>query len=125
MATGIVTSMLKNDPYAFDAGEEYHAIATLDVQSLNNDELGMAVMVPKDEMTAVDRTTDINFFELGYETVPAKNFSHVVSETYYVAQKIENNVPARHYFLLCGDSKIRSGRKSTISKLTSTKKRRS
>lgn len=98
LATGIVTSMLKNDPYAFDAGEEYHAIATLDVQSLNNDELGMAVMVPKDEMTAVDRTTDINFFELGYETVPAKNFSHVVSETYYVAQKIENNVPARHYF---------------------------
>lgn len=98
LATGIVTSMLNNDPYAFDAGEEYHAIATLDVQSLNNDELGMAVMVPKDEMTAVDRTTDINFFELGYKTVPAKNFSHVVSETYYVAQKIENNVPSRHYF---------------------------
>jgi len=98
LATGIVTSMLKNEPYAFDAGADYHAIATLDVQSLNNDELGMAVMVPKDEMTAVDRTTGINFFELGYETVPAKNFSHVISETYYIAQKIKNEVPARHYF---------------------------
>ncbi len=98
LATGIVTSLLKNDPYAFDAGDNYRAIATLDVQSLNDDELGMAVMVPKDEMTAIDRTTDINFFELGYETVPAKKFSHVISETYYIAQKIENKVPARHYF---------------------------
>ncbi len=98
LATGIVTSLLKNEPYAFDAGEEYRAIATLDVQSLNDDELGMAVMVPKQDATVIDRTTDINFFDLGYETVPAKNFSYVISETYYIAQEIANNLPARHYF---------------------------
>jgi hypothetical protein len=98
LATGIVTSKLTNEPYAFDAGDHFSAIATLDVQSLNNDELGMAVMVPKDELSKVDRTTDINYFEKGYQTVPNKNFSIVISETYYVAQKIENNKPARHYF---------------------------
>ncbi|MGD9930442.1 MAG: DUF4861 domain-containing protein [Mangrovibacterium sp.] len=95
--TGIVTSLLKNDPYQFDA-DAYKAIATLDVQSLNNDELGMAVMAKADEVTRIDRTTDINFFELGYQTVPEKNFSQVISETYYLAQKITNDVPARHFF---------------------------
>ena len=98
LVTGIVTSLLKNEPYAFDADENYSAIATLDVQSLNEDELGMAVMLKKDEMTKVARTTDINFYNLGYQTVPAKNFSQVISETYYIAQKIKNDVPARHYF---------------------------
>lgn len=98
LATGIVTSLLKNEPYAFDAGENYKAIATLDIQSLNNDELGMAVIVPKKELGVIDRTTDINFFEKGYKTVPPKNFSHVISETYYITQKIENGKPARHYF---------------------------
>ena len=98
LVTGIVTSLLKNEPVAFDAGKNFTAIATLDVQSLNNDELGMAVMIPKAEKTKVDRTTDINFYDKGYQTVPAKQFSHVISETYYVAQKIENNQPSRHYF---------------------------
>jgi hypothetical protein len=98
LATGIVTSMLKNEPYAFDADENYSAIATLDVQSLNDDELGMAVMLKKNEMTKVARSTDINFYNMGYQTVPAKNFSQVISETYYIAQKIKNDVPARHYF---------------------------
>ena len=99
LVTGIVTSMLKNEPHAFDVGEAFTAIATLDVQSLNNDELGMAVMLPKAEKGKVDRTTDINFFKEGYKTVPAKNFSHVISETYYISQKIKDQEPARHYFL--------------------------
>lgn len=98
LATGIVTSLLKKEPYAFDAGEDYTAIATLDVQSLNDDELGMAVMLKKDEMTKIGRTSDINFYELGFQTVPQKNFSHIISETFYIAQKIKNDVPARHYF---------------------------
>lgn len=97
VVTGIVTSLLKNEPYQFDAGA-YKAIATLDVQSLNNDELGMAVLAKTDEVKRIDRTTDINFFELGYQTVPEKNFSQVISETYYLAQKITNDVPARHFF---------------------------
>ncbi|MDX9880419.1 MAG: DUF4861 domain-containing protein [Prolixibacteraceae bacterium] len=98
LVTGIVTSLLKNGPYQFEANAGYQAIATLDAQSLNNDELGMAVLLKKDEVTKIARTTNINFFKLGYETVPEKNFSHVISETYYVAQKIKNDVPARHYF---------------------------
>jgi len=98
LATGIVTSMLKNEPYQFKTNNDYTAIATLDKQSLNNDELGMAVMLPTKEMIKINRTTDINFYKLGYQTVPDKGFSHIISETYYIAQKIANDVPSRHYF---------------------------
>ncbi|MEL7588997.1 MAG: DUF4861 domain-containing protein [Prolixibacteraceae bacterium] len=98
VVTGIVTSKLQNEPYHFKANDEYEVIATLDRQSLNDDTLGMAVMLRADEVTKVARTTNLNFFNLGYPTVPAKNFSQVISETYYVAQKAENDVPARHYF---------------------------
>ena len=98
LVTGIVTSKLKNEPYHFKANDEYDVIATLDQQSLNNDTLGMAVMLKISEETKVARTTDINYFELGYKTVPEKGFSQVISETYYVAQKATNDIPARHYF---------------------------
>lgn len=98
LVNGIVTSKLTNDPYQFDANADYQAIATLDVQSLNNDELGMALLLKKDEVTKIDRTSNINFYNLGYQTVPEKMFSNVISDTYYVAQKIKNDVPARHYF---------------------------
>ena len=98
LVTGIVTSMLKNKPYQFDANADYQAIATLDSQSLNKDDLGMAVLLKKDEVTKIARTTNINFYNLGFQTVPEKSFSHVISDTYYVAQKIKNDVPARHYF---------------------------
>ena len=98
LATGIVTSMLKKEPIEFEANSDYKAIATLDAQSLNNDELGMAVLLKKDEVTKVDRTTDIDFYSLGYKTVDEKKFSNVISQTYYVAQKINAEKPARHYF---------------------------
>lgn len=98
VVTGIVTSKLKNEPYHFKANDEYDVIATLDQQSLNNDTLGMAVMLKINEETKVARTTDINYFELGYKTVPEKGFSQVISETYYIAQKATHDVPARHYF---------------------------
>jgi hypothetical protein len=98
VVTGIVTSKLKNEPYHFKANDEYDVIATLDEQSLNNDTLGMAVMLKINEETKVARTSNTNYFELGYKTVPEKGFSQVISETYYIAQKAENDVPARHYF---------------------------
>ena len=97
LVTGIVTSKLTNEPYQFDAGA-YKVIATLGVQSMNNDELGMAAMVKADDVTHIDRTSDINFYELGYKTVHEKKFSQVISETYYMAQRIANDTPARHYF---------------------------
>lgn len=99
IVTGIVTSLLKNEPVDFAANGEYRSIATLDVQSLNNDELGMAVLLKSSEVTRVARTTDIDFFKLGYKTVVEKNFSNVISQTFYVAQKINADTPARHYFL--------------------------
>ncbi|MFY9151632.1 MAG: DUF4861 domain-containing protein [Prolixibacteraceae bacterium] len=98
IVTGIVTSLLKNEPVDFNANADYRSIATLDKQSLNNDELGMAVLLKKEEITKVARTTDIDFFKLGYKTVEEKQFSQVISMTYYVAQKIQADVPARHYF---------------------------
>lgn len=98
IATGIVTSQLKKEPVDFEANNDFRAIATLDVQSLNNDELGMAVLLKKDEVTKVARTTDIDFYSLGYKTVDEKKFSNVISQTYYAAQKINPGKPARHYF---------------------------
>ena len=98
IATGIVTSQLKNEPVDFEANNDFRAIATLDVQSLNNDELGMAVLLKKNEVTKVARTTDIDFYSLGYKTVDEKKFSNVISQTYYAAQKIDAGLPARHYF---------------------------
>lgn len=98
IVTGIVTSMLKNEPLKFEVNKNYYSIATLDKQSLNNDELGMAVLLKKNETTKVARTSDIDFYSLGYKTVDEKKFSIVISQMYYVAQKISAGVPARHYF---------------------------
>ncbi|HEY3370294.1 MAG TPA: DUF4861 domain-containing protein [Prolixibacteraceae bacterium] len=98
LVTGIVTSLLKKQPIDFIANPDYRAIATHDSQSLNFDELGMAVLVKKAEVTRVARTTDIDFYSLGYKTVDEKKFSNVISQTYYEAQRINAGVPARHYF---------------------------
>jgi len=97
IVTGIVTSHLKREPFEFKAGN-FQCIGTHDVQSLNKDELGMAVMVPLTEAGKIARTTDINFFKLGFETVVEKGFSNIISETYYIGQKCKNNIPAKHYF---------------------------
>ena len=97
VVTGIVTSKLNRDPFEFKAGK-FQCIGTHDVQSLNNDELGMAVIVPLAEAGKIGRTTDINFFKLGYETVVSKGFSNIISETYYIGQKCKSDVPAKHYF---------------------------
>ncbi|WP_119351498.1 DUF4861 domain-containing protein [Mariniphaga sediminis] len=97
IVTGIVTSHLKREPFKFQT-DNFQCIGTHDVQSLNNDELGMAVIVPLEEAGKIGRTTDINFFKLGYETVPEKGFSQIISETYYIGQKCESTQPAKHYF---------------------------
>ncbi|MGQ1891866.1 DUF4861 domain-containing protein [Thermophagus sp. OGC60D27] len=98
LVTGIVTSKLTNEPFEFKTDPGYRVIGTHDLQSENKDELGMAIMLKDDEVTRVARTTDINFFERGYQTVVEKAFSHVISETYYVAQKIKADRAARHFF---------------------------
>lgn len=97
IVTGIVTSKLKREPFEMTAGD-FRCIGTHDIQSLNNDELGMAAMVPLDEAGKIGRTTNINFFELGDKTVVEKSFSHTIAETYYIGQNSKTNVPAKHYF---------------------------
>jgi len=97
IVTGIVTSMLKREPFEFQAGN-FQCIGTHDVQSLNNDELGMAVIVPLAEAGKIGRTSDIDFFKLGYETVVSKSFSNIISQTYYIGQNCKSEVPAKHYF---------------------------
>jgi hypothetical protein len=97
VVTGIVTSLLKREPFKFVA-DSFVCIGTHDVQSLNNDELGMAVLVPESEAGKIGRSTNINFFNLGYKTVIQKGFSNIISETYYIGQKFTNGQPVRHYF---------------------------
>lgn len=98
IVTGIVTSHLKNkEPFAFEAAD-FQCIGTHGVQSLNKDELGMAVIVKKDVAGKIGRTTDINYAKRGFVTVKQKGFSHIISETYYMGQKCESGVPAKHYF---------------------------
>jgi hypothetical protein len=97
IVTGIVTSHLTREPFQFESNG-FQCIGTHDVQSLNNDELGMAVAVPLEEAGKIGRTSDTNFFKLGYETVPEKGFSNIISETYYIGQKCSSGQPAKHYF---------------------------
>lgn len=97
IVTGIVTSYLKREPFKMSAGD-FQVIGTHGVQSLNNDELGMAIAVPQNEAGKIGRTTNINFFNLGFETVPEKNFSNIISETYYIGQKYKSDISAKHYF---------------------------
>jgi len=97
IVTGIVTSLLKREPFEFKTGN-FECIGTHDIQSLNDDELGMAVLVPLAEAGKIGRTTDIDFFKLGNRTVVEKNFSNIISQTYYIGQKCKNDVSAKHYF---------------------------
>ena len=97
IVTGIVTSHLKEEPFAFEAAD-FQCIGTHGIQSLNKDELGMAVIVPKAEAGKIGRTTNTNYFKKGFVTVKKKGFSNIISETYYIGQKCENEKPAKHYF---------------------------
>lgn len=97
IVTGIVTSHLKKEPFSYSTAG-FTCVGTHDVQSLNSDELGMAVLVPADETGKIGQTSAINFFELGYEGVPEKGFTRVISETCYIGQKFTADKPAKHYF---------------------------
>ncbi len=97
IVTGIVTSKLTRQPFEFrESG--FTCIGTHDVQSLNNDELGMAVLVPENETGKTGRTTDIDYFAKGFRTVKEKNFSQLISQTYYISQKAADNQPSKHWF---------------------------
>jgi hypothetical protein len=97
IVTGIVTSRLTREPFTLEAAG-FKCVGTHDKQSENKDELGMAVLVPSKEAGKIGRTSNTNFFELGFETVKEKGFSHIISETCYISQKCQDAKPAKHYF---------------------------
>lgn len=97
IATGIVTSHLKNEPFNFDAAD-FTCMGTHGVQSLNKDELGMAVIVPKAEAGKTGKTSNTNWAKKGFVTVKEKKFSNIISETCYISQKCVDAKPAKHYF---------------------------
>jgi len=98
IATGIVTTKLNTDPLQFQANSDYTAILTHGKQSLNNDVLAMAILAPAREVAKIARTGNTDFYKLGYQTVPSKGFSQIISETYYLSQKIKSGTPSTHYF---------------------------
>ncbi len=98
LATGIVTTKLDNEPIQFQPDKNFTAILTHGKQSLNNDILAMAVMARSASVTKTGRTGNLNFYQMGYQTVPVKSFSQVISETCYLAQKIKRDIPSVHYF---------------------------
>jgi hypothetical protein len=98
VVTGITTTKLDHDPLQFQANADYTAILTHGKQSLNNDILAMAVLAPTNEIGKIARTSNTDFYKLGYQTVPVKSFSQVVSDTWYMSQKIKSESPSFHYF---------------------------
>ncbi|MFA6126202.1 MAG: glycoside hydrolase family 88 protein [Bacteroidales bacterium] len=98
LATGIVTTKLDTDPVQFLANPEFTTILTYGKQSLNNDILAMAVLAPTAEVGKIARTSKTDFYQLGYQTVPAKNFSQIISDTYYISQRTKSGTPSTHYF---------------------------
>lgn len=97
IVTGIVTTRLKKEPFEFEASG-YKCLGTHDVQSLNNDELGMAVLVAAGGVGKIGRAPKTNYFDLGFKTVVEKSFSNIISETCYIGQKCRDDQPEKHYF---------------------------
>ena len=58
----------------------------------------MAILVPAKSAGKVGRTTDIDYYSLGYRTVVEKSFSNIISGTYYIGQDWEDGYPSKHYF---------------------------
>ncbi|PCH71227.1 MAG: hypothetical protein COC06_02245 [Bacteroidales bacterium] len=93
LAVGIVTSYLKEKkPFSFAANNQFEAVATHDIQSLNNDCLAMGILLPSDSKVRVGDAPVLS------EDVNGSRFNQPVGLTHFVTQKINNNKSATHYF---------------------------
>lgn len=93
LAVGIVTSYLKEKkPFSFTANNQFEAVATHDIQSLNNDYLAMGILLPSDSKVRVGDAPVLS------EDVNGSRFNQPVGLTHFVTQKINNNKSATHYF---------------------------
>ena len=97
LVTGLVTSKLDSEPIFFKADSKYSSILLHGKQSLNNDILAMAVLAPDNEIDRVAESSNVNFFQMGFQTVPAKGFSLPINETYYLSQNISSDQLSTHY----------------------------
>lgn len=97
IVTGIVTTKLTRQPFEFDSNG-FKCIGTHDIQSLNNDELGMAAIVPVETAGKVGHAPETDYFALGFQTVVEKSFSNIVSQTYFIGQKCKEATAEKHYF---------------------------
>ncbi|MRT93915.1 DUF4861 domain-containing protein [Ancylomarina sp. 16SWW S1-10-2] len=94
LAIGIVTSHLKDKKaFSFLANKDFQAVATHGVQSLNDDYLGMGILLPANSKV---RTGDAPV--LSEEIISGSRYNQPVGQTHFVSQKISNKTSARHYF---------------------------
>ncbi|PKQ69571.1 hypothetical protein BZG01_01215 [Labilibaculum manganireducens] len=94
LAVGIVTSYLKEKkPFSFTANNQFEAIATHDIQSMNNDCLAMGVLFPSDSKVRIGDAP-----VLSEEVSNGSRWNQPVGLTHFVTQKINNNKSATHYF---------------------------
>lgn len=94
LAIGIVTSYLKeNKPFTFKANDEFTGVATHDKQSMNDDFLGMGILLKTGEK---NRIGDAPLLPM--EIIKGSRWNQPVGETHFVTQNIENDKVATHYF---------------------------
>ncbi|WP_372752058.1 DUF4861 domain-containing protein [Labilibaculum sp.] len=94
LAIGIVTSYLKDKKaFSFSANKDFEAVATHDVQSLNDDYLGMGILLPANSKLG---TGDAPV--LSEEIISGSRYNQPVGQTHFVSQKISDNSSVRHYF---------------------------
>lgn len=94
LAVGIVTSYLKEKkPFSFAANNQFEAVATHGIQSLNNDYLAMGILVP-----AAGKVRIGDAPVLSEEIISGSRYNQPVGQTHYVTQKINNNSSVSHYF---------------------------
>jgi hypothetical protein len=94
LTIGIVTSYLKEEkPFEFVANKTYTGVATHDKQSMNDDFLGLGILVKSAEKI---RTGDAPL--LPEAVVKGSRWNQPVGETHFVTQKVSNKKVATHYF---------------------------
>ena len=94
LVIGIVTSHLTdNKPFSFLANKDFEAVATHGVQSLNDDNLGMGILLPANSKV---RTGDAPV--LSEDIISGSRYNQPVGQTHFVSQKISDNTSVRHYF---------------------------
>lgn len=99
VATGIVTSDFKNKkPFQSKVGKNYTIVGTHDVQSLNDDFLGMGILLNSSQVVRIADAPHQKVIKLGEPGYAASRYIKSVGETHFVTQTINSGIPVSHYF---------------------------